>query len=237
MGKEIAHMQTKQVIRAAIGFLLYLFFVPALLFISAGTTKWPMAWVYAALLLASSLGSRLIVLKRNPETLRERARFTSSEGTKAWDRILVMIVGLYGPMVTMVVAGLDQRWGWSAIVPRVGQYLAALIIAGGYGLAVWAMVENRYFSSVARIQEDRGQQVVTTGPYRIVRHPSYAGAILAYLALPVMLDAVWSLIPATIMAVVLVVRTALEDQMLREELAGYQGYAEETRYRLVPGVW
>jgi protein-S-isoprenylcysteine O-methyltransferase Ste14 len=135
-------MQTKQTIRAVIGFALYLFFVPALLFVSAGTTNWPMAWVYVVLLLASTLGSRLIVLKRNPETLCERARFTSSEGTKTWDRVLVMIVGLYGPMATMIVAGLDHRWDWSAIVPEVGQYLAALIIAGGYGLAVWAMVKK-----------------------------------------------------------------------------------------------
>jgi protein-S-isoprenylcysteine O-methyltransferase Ste14 len=225
------------IIRAVIGFLLYLFLVPALLFIAAGTIDWPMAWVYTVLLLAATLGSRLIVLKRNPETLRERARFTSSEGTKSWDRILVMIVGLFGPMVTMIVAGLDQRWGWSTVVPAAGQYLATLLIAGGYGLAVWAMVENRYFSAVARIQKDRGQQVVTTGPYRIVRHPSYAGAVLASLALPFMLEALWSLIPATIMAVAVIVRTALEDRMLLEELEGYQSYAAKTRYRLIPGVW
>ena len=230
-------MQKIQTARAVIGFLLYLFLVPGLLFISAGTANWPMAWVYVVLLLASTLGSRLIVLKRNPETLRERARFTSSEGTKTWDRVLVMMVGLYGPMATMIVAGLDHRWGWAAIFPRTGQYLAALIVAGGYGLAVWAMVENPYFSSVVRIQQDRGQQVVTTGPYRFMRHPSYTGAILASLALPIMLDAAWSLIPALIMAAAIAVRTGLEDQMLREELEGYQSYAERTRFRLFPGVW
>jgi protein-S-isoprenylcysteine O-methyltransferase Ste14 len=230
-------LQIRQIIRAAIGFALYLFFVPALLFISAGTTNWPVAWVYVGLLLASTLGSRLIVLKRNPETLRERARFTSSEGTRDWDRILVMIVGLYGPMAIMIVAGLDHRWGWSAIVPEVVQVLAGLLIAGGYGLAVWAMVENQYFSAVARIQKDRGQEVVTTGPYRIVRHPSYAGAVVASLALPLMLDAVWALIPAMILVVALTVRTGLEDRMLREELDGYQSYAERTRFRLIPGMW
>jgi protein-S-isoprenylcysteine O-methyltransferase Ste14 len=224
-------------VRAVIGFTLYLLFVPALLFIAAGTTDWPMAWVYVVMLLAAAVGSRLIVLRRNPETLRERARFTSSEGTKMWDRFLVMIVGLYGPMAITLVAGLDQRWGWSAIVPDAVQYLGALIIAGAYGLAVWAMVENRFFSAVARIQEDRGQHVVTTGPYRIVRHPAYAGSVLASLALPLMLDAVWSLIPAMVMVIALVVRTGLEDGMLRAELEGYEGYAERTRYRLIPGVW
>jgi hypothetical protein len=109
-----------------------------------------------------------------------------------------------------------------------------LVIAGGYGLTVWAMVVNRYFSSVARIQHDRGQVVVTRGPYRVVRHPSYAGAILAALALPIMLDAIWSLVPALVMVVALIIRTSLEDRMLREELEGYQSYTEETPYRLIP---
>jgi protein-S-isoprenylcysteine O-methyltransferase Ste14 len=227
----------KQIVRAIVGFALYLLLVPALLFLSAGTIAWLMAWVYMVLLLASTLVSRLIVFRRNPEALRERARFTSSEGTKAWDRVLVMIVGLYGPVAIMIVAGLDRRWGWSAMVPTVAQYLAALVVAGGYGLAVWAMVENAYFSSVARIQKDRGQEVVTTGPYRFVRHPAYAGAILAALAVPVMLDALWSLIPTVALVLALVVRTGLEDQMLREGLDGYQGYAGKTRYRLVPGLW
>jgi protein-S-isoprenylcysteine O-methyltransferase Ste14 len=230
-------MQKNQVIRAVVGFTLYLFIAPALLFVAAGTTDWPMAWGYVGMLLAATLGSRLIVLKRIPETLRERARFTSCEGTKTWDRFLVMVVGLFGPMATMIVAGLDQRWAWSAIFPEVIQYLATLVITGGYGLAVWAMVENRYFSAVARIQKDRGQRVVTTGPYRIVRHPAYAGAILASLTLPLMLDAVRALIPGTIMVIGVVVRTGLEDRMLLEELEGYQTYEEKTRYRLIPGAW
>jgi protein-S-isoprenylcysteine O-methyltransferase Ste14 len=148
-----------------------------------------------------------------------------------------MVVGLYGPAATMLVAGLDQRWGWSAVVPVGGQVLAALLVTAGYGLAVWAMVENRFFSSVVRIQADRGQYVVTSGPYRIVRHPSYAGAILASLALPFMLDALWSLIPALAMVTAMAIRTALEDRVLGEELDGYQSHAAHTRYRLFPGVW
>lgn len=228
---------TKQTIRAVAGFLLYLLLAPGLLFVAAGTIVWPVAWIYIAMLLAATLGSRVMVLVRNPETLRERARFTSAEGTPAWDRLLVLIVGLVGPMVTMLVAGLDHRWGWSPPVPVVVQGLAGLVVAGGYGLSVWAMVQNAYFSAVARIQEDRGQEVVTSGPYRIVRHPSYAGTLLATLALPVMLEALWALVPAMGMGAALVVRTALEDRMLRDDLQGYQDYAKRTRYRLIPGVW
>ena len=230
-------MQTKHTIRAVIGLLLYILLVPALLFLAAGTLAWPMAWAYVVLLLASTLGSRLIVLKRNPETLRERARFTSSEGTASWDRVLVLIVGLLGPAVMALVAGLDHRWGWSPLVPLGVQVLAALLIAAGYGLAVWAMVANPYFSSVARIQDDRAQQVVTTGPYRFVRHPSYAGALLAALALPVMLSALWALIPGLLLVAALVVRTGLEDRMLLDGLEGYRRYARQTRFRLLPGLW
>ena len=234
---EKSRIENRDLIRAVIGFTLYLLFVPALLFIAAGTMKWPMAWAYTVLLLASTIGSRLIVWKRSPDTLRERAKFTSAEGTKPWDRVLVAIVGIFGPMAMMLVAGLDQRLGWSAVVPKIAQYLGILVIAAGCALAVWAMVINPFFSAVMRIQEDRGQVVVTSGPYRMMRHPSYAGALFAYLAFPVMLDALWALVPALVLVVALIIRTGLEDRMLRRELDGYQRYAEETRYRLVPGVW
>jgi protein-S-isoprenylcysteine O-methyltransferase Ste14 len=230
-------MPERKFIRAIIGFALYTFLVPALLFICAGTLDWTMAWVYTILLLVSTLGSRLIAWRRNPDLLRERARFTESEGTKPWDRLLVLIVGLVGPMMTMVVAGLDQRFGWSAIVPVGGEILAALAVAFGYGIAVWAMAVNPFFSAVARIQREREQHVVMTGPYHFVRHPSYAGAVLASFALPFMLDALWTLVPALGMAAGIIIRTRLEDRMLLEELDGYQQYAQGTPYRLVPGIW
>lgn len=232
-----AHPSLREILPGLIALVLYIFLVPGLLLVAAGTIAWPMAWVYVILLLASTLGSRLMVLKRNPDTLRERSRFLASEGTKAWDRLLVMIVGLLGPATMALVAGLDQRWGWSAVVPKAVQVLGALGVAAGYGVSVWAMVENAYFSAVARIQEDRGQQVVSSGPYRVVRHPSYAGTALACLAWPVMLDAVWALIPGVAMVMAVVVRTRLEDRMLREELEGYERYAQQTPSRLIPGVW
>jgi protein-S-isoprenylcysteine O-methyltransferase Ste14 len=230
-------LETHNLVKAILGFALYLLLAPALLFIAAGTLNWPMAWVYIILILASTLVSRLIVYKRNPDTLRERARFTESERTEPWDRLLVMIVAVYGPMATMLVAGLDRRFGWSGSAPLAVQWLAALLVAASYSLGVWAMVVNPYFSAVARIQEDRGQVVVKTGPYRIVRHPSYTGAILACLALPFMLGTTWALVPALGMALGVVLRTGLEDRMLRAGLAGYESYAQETRYRLIPGLW
>jgi len=217
--------------------LIYVFLNPGLLFICAGTLDWPMAWVYTALLLASTIGSRLIVYLRNPDTLRERARFTSNEGTAQWDRGLALVVGLLGPMALAIAAGLDHRFGWSPEIANWAKVLAAFILACGYFVAVWAMVENRYFSAVARIQEDRGQVVVMTGPYRFVRHPAYAGSLVSSFAFPIMMGSLWALIPGMLYGAALVLRTSLEDQMLMDGLPGYVQYAERTRYRLIPGVW
>jgi GrpB-like predicted nucleotidyltransferase (UPF0157 family)/protein-S-isoprenylcysteine O-methyltransferase Ste14 len=210
---------------------------PALLFISAGTLQWPMAWVYTGLFLVSAIGSRLVVLKKSPDTLRERARFATAEGRKGWDRVLGPVVGFYGPMAMMIVAGLDERFGWSAVLPPIGHYAAALVTAGAYGLAAWAMVVNAYFSAVARVQHDRQQGVVTAGPYRVVRHPSYSGAFLGCLSVPLMLDALWALLPAAIEMAALALRAGLEDRMLREGLDGYKEYGRATPYRLIPGIW
>lgn len=237
-GIDLRGMMSKRAyLRAAIGFLIYLFLMPALLFISARTLAWPMAWVYTALLLASIVGSRLIVLRRNPDLLRERASFSQAEGTQSWDRFLSPFVGIIGPMLGMIVAGLDKRFDWPPLIPVLGQLLALLTVTLCYGIAVWAMVVNPFFSAVARIQGERGQQVVTSGPYRWVRHPAYAASFLASLALPFMLDAFWALIPGLLMVVALVVRTRLEDRMLLEELEGYQAYARQTPYRLLPVIW
>jgi len=227
----------RQIIRAAAGFTIYLILTPALLFITAGTLNWPMAWVYVVLVLVPAIGSRLAVWWRNPDTLRERARYREVEGALPQDRFLVGVVALYGPMIVAIVAGFDHRFAWPPPLPPAVQYLALAATVIGYALGIWSMLVNRFFSAVARIQDDRGQVVVTTGPYRIVRHPAYAGGLLAALGVPLMLDAAWALLPALGMIVALVWRTRLEDCMLMENLDGYAEYAGQTKYRLLPGIW
>ncbi|MGD2253526.1 MAG: isoprenylcysteine carboxylmethyltransferase family protein [Anaerolineales bacterium] len=223
--------------RAAIGFLVYMFFYPVLLFLSAWTLDWPMAWLYVALIFLSTIVSRLVSLLKHPDLLRERASHAQAEGTKTWDRILAPIAALYAPAAAMIVAGLDHRFGWSPDLAPSVQYLAAAMITFGYGVGVWAMAVNRFFSAVVRIQADRGHAVVTTGPYQIVRHPAYAGGLLSALAMPFMLNTLWALIPAVAMSVPLIIRTKLEDQALMQELDGYAAYASKTRFRLFPGIW
>ena len=104
-------------------------------------------------------------------------------------------------------------------------------------LLTWSMASNAFFSTVVRIQDDRGHAVASGGPYRFVRHPGYVAAILFYLVTPLMLGSVWTFIPSVLMVLLFVVRTALEDRTLREELDGYWEYAQRVRYRLLPGVW
>ena len=110
-------------------------------------------------------------------------------------------------------------------------------VALGYALFMWAMVSNAYFSEVVRIQEDRGHQVATDGPYRFVRHPGYAGAILSFLGSPLLLGSWWAFIPTALGVGGYILRTALEDKTLQLELGGYREYTERVRYRLIPGVW
>jgi protein-S-isoprenylcysteine O-methyltransferase Ste14 len=158
-------MKMRKLVPTIIGLLLYLLPAPALLLLAAGTLNWLQAWVYGMLALSSSIASRFIVLKRNPDTLLERSRFASAEGIQAWDRLLMLIGALIGPIAVLIVAGLDYRHQLSPVVPLAVQVLACLLIAFGYAVVAWAMVANPYFLAVARIQDDRGQVVVDAGPY------------------------------------------------------------------------
>jgi protein-S-isoprenylcysteine O-methyltransferase Ste14 len=225
-------------LRAIIGFIVYLLLVPGSLFIAAGTIKWPMAWGYLILSFGAVIGSRLVVLRLHPDTLQERARFSQAEGTPAWDRWLSSIVAIYGPLISMIVTGLDHRWGWSPSMPASIQWIAFGLVAAGFGFSSWAMIVNRYFSAVVRIQTDRGHKVVKEGPYGWVRHPAYAGSILASIASPLALSALWAYIPVLLSITAVFLRTSLEDKMLSRDLEGYAEYARhETRYRLIPYIW
>ena len=223
--------------RMVVRFLIYVVLLPFVLFIAAGRLDWTVAWVYIGIHIVFTLSSRLIVLRTSPETLVERGRAMQAGDVAAGDRLMVVIVGLFGPLVIWTIAGLDDRFGWSPDLSFLTQGIALLGVVLGYVLGAWAMVTNAFFSSVVRIQDDRDQSVITGGPYRIVRHPAYAGGVISSIAMPLMLGSFWALIPAGIALIFLVIRTKNEDKMLMEELPGYSDFAQQTRYRLVPGIW
>ena len=226
---------TRGIVDWAVKALVARLSVAAILFVSAGRLDWVMGWVFAGLYAAFDIATALVLIPRSPELLIERVRI--HQGTKGWDKVLLRIAAGYLPMASWIVSGLNVRFGWSPRIPPRLQIAGLVVTALGFAVVVWAMASNAFFSVTVRIQEERGHTVATGGPYRYVRHPGYVGAILFQVATPILLGSLWALIPAGLSAPAYVVRTALEDRTLREELPGYAEYAQQTRYRLLPGVW
>ena len=223
--------------KAWLRFAAFTLLFPMILFIAAGRLDWVWGWVYVGIVVSFTFVSRIIVIRTNPDLIAERAQFLEREDVKGWDRLILFFLLLIGPLAMMIVAGLDERFGWSPRISVTLRVVALVVMVLGFAVSTWAMAVNRYFSAVVRIQKDRGQTVVTDGPYRFVRHPSYATGILSSLMIPFLLGSLWALIPCGLVAVVTVIRTALEDKTLLEELDGYKEYAQRVRYRLLPGVW
>ena len=205
----------------------------AILFLSVGRWNWAMGWAFV---IATTLwvgATALVVIPRNPDLLAER--LGPRKGAKTWDAVIMSIIGP-ALIACYIVAGLDVRYGWTRISLPL-QIAALVIVVLGYALIVWATAANAFFSSIVRIQKERGHTVATGGPYRFVRHPAYVGGIAIYIATPVMLGSLWALIPGGLSAVLMIVRTALEDKTLLNELDGYREYAQRVHYRLIPGIW
>ena len=210
--------------------------IAAALFISSGRLDWLMAWVYIGIYIAGVCINAIFLLKNNPELVAERAKIRA--GTKDWDKVLGSLYIIVASIVTQFIAGLDMRFGWSQQIPLALQLVALVFGLLGFGLASWAMVSNTFFAATVRIQKDRGHTVVSDGPYKFVRHPGYVGWMMFFcIATPLILSSLWAFIPAGLAMLVFILRTALEDRTLHEELDGYKDYAQRVRYRLLPGVW
>ena len=211
--------------------------IPLLLFVCGGDLGWWQAWVYSLLIVAAGIGGRILAERRHPGLMAERQSIEKFQAAKSWDKVLapLMAVSIGFPLV--IVAGLDHRFGWSPVFPLWLTVLGTVLIALGYAFAAWAFVENRFFSSVVRIQVDRGHVVCDSGPYRIVRHPGYAGNVLPLLGIVMALSSLWTFVPAVLALIIAVIRTTLEDRTLQEELPGYKEYARRVRYRLFPGIF
>lgn len=232
MTEEVRQGVVKWIWQAALGIVGY----AAIIFISAGTLHWMWGWAFVIVLALSMIAHPLILIPFNPELLAERQKGMLDEGVKAWDKRITMLSGVL-MIGSWIVAGLDYRWGWTDPLPLVVHLAGLLFTILGYGLFLWAMASNAFFAEGVRIQTERGHSVAKGGPYRFVRHPGYVGVIMAHLATPFLLGSLWALIPSALLAGLFVLRTSLEDKMLTAELAGYEAYAQETRYRLLPGVW
>lgn len=226
---------TRGVIKRLIQIVVVFVIQAAVLFLAAGTLNWATAWIYFGVFVGLVIVNTFVLLKISPELIAERAEI--KEGAKEWDKPLAGVISLFGPLLILLVAGLDYRFSWSPAMAWQIWVGVLLMMALGYGFANWAMASNKFFAGLVRIQEERGHTVAMNGPYRFVRHPGYSGWSVAYLMTPLVLGSFWALIPAGLTVVVIIVRTALEDKTLQAELDGYADYAQQVRYRLVPGVW
>lgn len=217
----------KRLVQVAVMLALFV----ACIFLSAGRIDWLWGWIYLGLYLAMMAGNALTM---DRELVAERAQVGA--GTKKWDLVLGSLTILLGQPVTLLVCGLDERFGWTSFSLPV-QIAGGVIFALGCALVVWAMASNKFFATTVRIQEERGHTVTTGGAYRLVRHPSYLAFALMALGTPALLDSAWGYVPAVLSIAAVVARTALEDKTLQEELEGYAEYTQKTRYRLIPGIW
>lgn len=216
--------------------IYFVFVVQALIFFaSAGHFNIPRAWLYFIIYLVYLVLNTIMVYKFFPEIANVRGEMR--KGTKSWDKVFIVLCAPMTLIIMPAVAGLDiGRYYWSSLpiyftAIGIGLYIISVILID------WSLVTNRYFETTVRIQKDRGHQVITTGPYKIVRHPGYVGIILSVLSFSLIIGSLFSLIPAGIIILLFIVRTSLEDKTLHAELDGYPEYAKQVKYRLFPGIW
>ncbi len=232
MTPEVRKAINKWISQAALGVIGY----GAIIFLAAGTLRWVWGWALFIILTAMIAAHPLLLIPINPELLAERQKGTLDTAVKSWDKWLTTASGAM-MMASWVVAGLDVRWGWTANWPLAAHLAGLLFNILGHALFMWAMTANAFFAEGVRIQTERGHTVASGGPYRIVRHPGYVGVIISSLAAPIMLGSWWVMLPAAVVAAIFVLRTALEDRTLQAELPGYAEFTQQTRYRLLPGIW
>jgi protein-S-isoprenylcysteine O-methyltransferase Ste14 len=222
--------------RVVVMLLVFIVIVPMLPLLISWQWDWWEAWVYAGINIFGFIISRFLAGRKNPDLLVERGKFLDHQDPEPFDKLLSPLLSIAGGLMP-ITAGLDMRFGPSASFGLVVKIVALVVMLAGFAIGSYALIANRFFSGVVRIQSDRGQHVVTGGPYRWVRHPGYAGALLSYLAAPFLLESWWMMIPVAFSFLILFIRTSLEDRTLQEKLAGYKEYAQEVRYRLIPWVW
>ena len=210
--------------------------IPIILLVCGWDFSWWQAWVFFVLIVTAGIGGRIWAEHRHPGILAERFNFKAQD-VKPWDKVIAPLMALSLSFPLVIVAGLDHHFAWSPHLPIWMNLLGFVLITLGYAFAAWALIENRFFSSLVRIQKDREHEVCSSGPYRIVRHPGYAGNILALPGIVLALGSVWTLIPVGIAIIIAVIRTELEDRTLQEELKGYKEYVQRVRYRLIPGIY
>jgi protein-S-isoprenylcysteine O-methyltransferase Ste14 len=216
---------------------LYILIFPALILLLSGDLFWPAGWIFCIWFILLCYSTILYLYKKDPALLEERYRKPGTGNQEGWDRSVVywLVIGF---TFWIVIMPLDaKRFGWSPVFPLWLNILGGVMLAGSFFLFFRSYTDNTFLSPLVRIQEERKQQVVSTGVYGIVRHPMYLGAILMFAGAPLLLGSWFGLLPGLALSVLLMVRIIKEEEMLARELDGYREYMQKVRYRLVPFLW
>jgi protein-S-isoprenylcysteine O-methyltransferase Ste14 len=230
---ETRRVTTALLLRSVLSLVGFDLFLGVALFLPAGDIRWADGWLLIAFFTALTAPSIAYLWRVNPDIFAARSKIHG--GSKGWDLVLVAIL-LVAFFAIFPLAGLDHRFGWSA-APAWLVAAGYVLTAVGYLGSVWVYATNKFAEPTVRVQKERGQTVVSTGPYAIVRHPLYMWSIFFALGFPLALRSYWAMVPGAVVILILVVRTAMEDRTLQAELEGYREYASRVRYRLIPGVW
>lgn len=228
--KDIRSGVKARIIQIGISFVLQAF----LLFVVSGHADWLWAWLFLGISLLAVIINGTIMLRFHPETIAERGR---PKGMKQWDKVISGFWTLFQYLLVPLIAALDFKYRWTGDINTVWNFIGVAGVCIGFIIGSWAMISNTYFSTVVRIQTDRGHTVCDTGPYRFVRHPGYFGFIVQSFSTPLLLGSLTALLPAGIAAVLMVLRTVKEDTLLQTELHGYREYSQRVSKRLIPFVW
>lgn len=207
-----------------------------IIFIAAGTFHVGIQiLIYFILLAVCYMAALSVVACRNPEVLNERVKNIKT-GTKSWDKILLSLYVFCFLIAMNIIIGLDVRYEWPHIGYN-GLYIGLVLYVLSVIISAKSLLENKYFESSSRIQKERGQTVISTGVYAVVRHPGYSAIVLSAIAIPLLTGGVYTFIPSVAIIIIISVRTYLEDRMLKKELDGYRRYSRTVKYHLIPYIW
>jgi len=224
------------VLRTIVQTTLWLGAMGILLFRSAGNWRWPQGWAFLAIFAAGTFLFTTWLLRRDPALLRARLAPLIQRGQPRWDRIFLLAVVPVWCGWLVLMAYDAQRWRTSH-VPVAVNAVGGLLVMAGFAATMLVFRENSFAAPVVRVQRERGQHVIDTGPYAIVRHPMYASATLYLVGMPLLLGSWLGLLVVPLLIVGIAPRAVFEERLLRRDLPGYAEYMTRVRYRLVPGVW
>ncbi len=217
--------------------LVYILLFPALIIGLSGDITWPEGWIFSIWFILLCYSTILYLYRKDPALLAERYEKPGAGNQEGWDRYVVygLVVGF---ILWITIMPLDaKRFGWSPVFPLWLKVLGGAGLAGSFFLFFRSFTDNTFLSPLVRIQEDRKQQVVSTGVYGFVRHLMYLGAILMMVGAPLLLGSLYGVLVGVALTILLMARILGEEEMLNRDLEGYRAYTQKVRYRLVPFLW